>query len=392
MGDSKGRRPDADALRRLLAAEGDSVAGLILSLVWTAGLTAAELCGMRWKDVSLERGELWLGQRRVPLETDVKERLGRLAEKMGNTPANFVLLTDVRRRPLSPSTVYQLVRRTLDREETLRGVTLKQLREDHRLRLRRQAEEAGRGDEEKEFALWKAVQAEGASPEGLAIWMLWRNGLRLQEIADLTWDRVDMGEKLLRLPRRCVSIGVTLERLLRQAQQERKRGDTDSHVLLTPKSRRPYDAARLSRSVEAVLRRFGVELRPGELSRLYERKKTEEQLLNHLEHRGSISRKEAAGRLGLSPAAAYRRLSVLTEQGRLERIGAKYYPAGTAVPAGEMEVVVCAYLKQEQGACCRQVAERLGIEVRQCRHILRRMEREGRVVKRERQYHARTAK
>jgi len=384
MADRERQQLDEEALRRLLAAEGASAAGVILCLTWKAGLSVETLCGLRWGDLLLERGELWLGQRRILLDEETVTCLRGRAGQTGGVPAAFVLSADAR-RPMSPSTVYRLARQALAREEALRGVTLKRLREDYR--LRQQAEDAGESDGETEFFLWKAVQAEGASPEGLALWMLWRLGLRLQEIVDLTWDSVDMEGKMLRLPQRCVPMGVTLERLLRQAQQESGGSTADPHVLLTPRSRRPYDAARLSRSVEAVLRRFGVGLRPGELSRLYAQKKTEEKLLHHLERRGSISRQEAAGRLGLSPAAAYRRLAALTEQGRLERIGAKYYPAGTAVSAGEMEEVVCAYLQQEEGACCRQVAERLGIEVRQCRRILRRMVSEGRVIKRDRQYH-----
>jgi len=394
MADARGKqqRVDEEAMRRLLAEEAASTAGLILCLAWTAGLSAAELCGIRWKDVSTERRELWLGERRVLLEAETVERLRRLAEEQVPAPTDFVLRTEARRRPLTETAVYQMVRQTLNREETLRGITLKKLRHDHRLRLQKKAEEAGRAEEEQEFALWKAVQAEGASAEGLAIWMLWQMGLRLQEIVNLTWDDVDLQGKKLRLPLREVSMGITLERLLRQAQQNKAQNDTHLHVLLTPRSRRPYDAARLSRSVAAVLERFGVELRPGEISRLYAKKQTEEQLLSLPGRCGGISRREAAKKLGLSSGAAYRRLLLLTEQGRLERIGAKYYPAGTTVSAEEIETVICAYLEQEQGASCRQVAARLGIEARQCRHILRRMELDGRVLKRDRQYHACTQK
>lgn len=187
-------------------------------------------------------------------------------------------------------------------------------------------------------------------------------------------------------------MGVTLERMLRQARFESEPTDPASHVLLTPKSRRPYDSARLSRRIAAVLQRFGVALRPGDLSRLHAAAQAEQQLLSCMKHSGGISRQRAAKWLNLSSDAAYRRLSGLTEQGRLERVGAKYYPAGTTVPAAEIEAEVCAYLEREQGACCRQVAEQLGIELRQCRHILRRMELDGRVIKRERQYHTRTAK
>lgn len=376
-GKGPSRDIDQAAMERLLEDCGASAAGVILRLTWQAGLTVEELCALRWRDVSLTEKALWAGQRRVALEEEsvhcLQTRLE--ARRAGDEP--FVLLTDRRRRPMQPDAVYRLARRTLDREERLRGVTLKMLREDHRRRMRQERDGAD------EYALWKVLQTEGASTAGIALWLLWRMGLRLREIADLTWNDVDLKRNVLRLPGRCVPMGTTLPRLLRQIRRE---GD-NPHVLLTPESRRPYEPARLSRCVEAALRRGGVEdLRPGELSRLHARQKTEEKLLRCLERRGSLSRQEAAGQLGLSPAAAYRRLAALTQGGMLERIGGKYYPAGAAVPAEKLENAVCSYLRQEKSAGCRQLAELLGIDSRQCGRILRRMEQEGRLIRRNRRY------
>ena len=368
-------------MERLLKETLHSAGGAILCLTWRAGLTVEQLCALQWNDISFVRKELWAGHRRVPLEEDTVRCLQSRLQHRRAGDAPCVLLTS-QHKPMLPVSVYRLARRMLDREPALRSTTLKLLREDYQIQHRRE-EQGGAADE---YMLWKILQAEGTSPAGVALWMLWRMGLRLREITELTWDAVDMEQGVLHLSGREVSMGVALPRLLRQVRQTRQVEDAP-YVLLTPRSRRPYDPARLSRCVGAALRRGGAEgIRPGELSRMHLQRETENKLMLRLEQRGKLSRQEAAGQLGLSAAAAYRRLAALTQRGKLERIGAKYYPMGTAVPEKEAERVVCEYLERENDACCRQLADLLGIESRQCGRILRRMELEGRLTRRNRRY------
>lgn len=63
--------------------------------------------------------------------------------------------------------------------------------------------------------------------------------------------------------------------------------------------------------------------------------------------------------LNLSEAAAYERLRQLTVQGRLVRVGRKYYPAGQVVPPDRQYDVIRVFLercgsayRQDLAPCC----------------------------------------
>ena len=83
------------------------------------------------------------------------------------------------------------------------------------------------------FLLWKLLQTEGSSPVGLALWMSWKLGMQAREIVALTWSQVDLDRGVIHLPDRDLTLGITLRRLLRTAQNRRREGD-DPHVGTTP--------------------------------------------------------------------------------------------------------------------------------------------------------------
>ena len=109
-----------------------------------------------------------------------------------------------------------------------------------------------------EFRLWQILQREDCSTVGLALWMSWKLGMQAREIVALTWSQVDLDWGVIHLPDRDLMLGITLRRLLRTAQNRRRKGD-DPHVLLAPNSRRPIDQPRLSKLVRTALIRGGLE-------------------------------------------------------------------------------------------------------------------------------------
>ena len=176
-------------------------------------------------------------------------------------------------------------------------------------------------------------------------------------------------------------MGVTLRRLLRSAWNRRAPGE-DPHVLLAPNSRRPIDQPRLSKMVRTALIRGGMEHTGlGDLCRQERRESEDTRLLTYAVEQGTISRREATALLGLSKVAAYERLRSLTEQGKLVRVGAKYYPAGQVVPPEEQYGVIRAFLSQSGPAYRQDLAELLHIGDRQCALILRHMVEDGRLVR-----------
>lgn len=410
---------DAEAMERLLEARRDTAEELILRLAWQQGLSRDEIQRLTWADVSLEEtGHLHLPDRSIPLEPACRECLERRQARLAHV-SPYVVISDRRCRPMPPESISRLARNALN-DGGLTAVTLGDLRRDFIIRQLEDhdwpyaarvsgisvstlhAQFAQYRPEEKrtepaekrtatphpdEFLLWKVLQAEGASPVGLALWMSWKLGMQVREITALTWDQVDLDRELIHLADRDVSTGATLHRLLRTV-WERRQNTAELHVLLTPRSGRPIDQPRLSKIVRTALIRGGLEnVTLGDLCR--EEKHTDEdtRLLAYAMEKGTISRSEAMELLGLSKVAAYERLRRMTRLGELVRVGGKYYPAGQVVPPEEHYDVIRSYL-EENGAAYRQdLAGLLRIGPRQCSLILKHMVRTGQLVQSGQQYH-----
>jgi hypothetical protein len=77
----------------------------------------------------------------------------------------------------------------------------------------------------------------------------------------------------------------------------------------------------------------------------------------------------------------YNRIRRLVEEGRLVRIGARYYPAGTVVPPSEHYAEIRAYFLANGGGYRKEVAELLGVELRSAEWILQSMQKQGLLTK-----------
>ena len=246
-----------------------------------------------------------------------------------------------------------------------------------------------------EAAMSRLLAEQKKTAAGLILRLAWWQGLTREEIQRLTWDDVSFPDHQLCLPDRAVpldrgvihlpdrdlTLGITLRRLLRTAQNRRREGD-DPHVLLAPNSRRPIDQPRLSKLVRTALIRGGLEtVSLGDLCREERREGEDARLLVYAAEKGAISRSEAMSILGLSKVAAYERLRQLTASGRLVRVGTKYYPAGQVVPPEEQYGGIREFLTQSGPAYRQDLAALLHIGDRQCALILKHMVEAGRLVR-----------
>ena len=407
------RRPDEQAMLRLLAEQRETAAGIVLRLAWRQGLTREEIQRLAWNDISFEGHQICLPDRTVPLEEETEGCLARRYQRLGDI-APFVVISDRRRRRMPPESISRLARTALD-QAGIRGISLMDLRHDFIIRQletsdwpyvarvsgiavptlyacfsdylpEERREAAGQRPEVDGFLMWKLLQAEGSSPVGLALWMSWKLGVQVREITALTWDQVDLAKGLICLPDRDIPLGVTLRRLLRAAQGRRREGE-DPHVLLAPNSRRPLDQPRLSKMVRTALIRGGMEnISLGDLCREERREGEDAQLLTYAMEKGTISRGEAMSLLGLSKVAAYERLRQLTARGKLVRVGGKYYPAGRVVPPEEQYGVIRDFLERSGPAYRQDLASLLHIGDRQCALILKHMVEDGRLVQEGQRY------
>ena len=405
-------RPDEAAMRRVLEAEPISPEGVILRLAWQQGLSRDEISALTWEMVSFLDDRLELPDRMIPLDPEVRTCLWRLFQAHSEV-SPYVVLSSRDRTPLRPESISRLARQALDREGQT-AVRLMDLRHDWIIRQLAdkdwpavarvsgvevpalQARFAAYVPEKKaarrsaahvdEFKLWKVLQTERDTPAGLALWLAWQLGLQAQEIVALTWEQVDFEKDCIHLSDREVPLTNALRRLLEDTRRRAPAGEP--HVLLTEHSRKPMDLPRLSRVTRAALIRGGMEdvlLR--DLRRDEGREDEDARLLSLTAARRALDRGDVMELLGLSKTAAYARLRRLTEQGKLVRIGGKYYLPGDVVPPEKHLETIRAYLEQFGFAYRQDIADLLHIQRKQCALILRRMVERGELAQSGQKYY-----
>ena len=406
-------RPDPEAMERILRNNSENAAGAILRLAWQAGLLREEIHRLTWDQVDFLDGQLLLPDRAVPIPAELSDWLRTLRESR-NRRSETVVLSDRDQKPLTPQSISRLARAALDTEGQ-REVRLIDLRHDFVLRqletkdwqevsritgleaaamkvhfaayleqkkvsTRVRREEARPLDE---FALWKLLQAERLTPAGVALWLTWQLGLRLDEIVSLRWEQVD-GETL-RLADRTVPLTSGVLGVLTDLRAAAPR---TPYILTAPRSGQPYDRTRMSKMVRTVLVKGGLDnitLRDLRLD-CDIRMGGENEVTAYLRRHSSITRNETAELLGISRSTAYNRLKQMVSRGKLTQIGAHYYLSAVVVPPERQTEVILDYLSREGFAYRQDVARILGIEPRQCRAILQRMVAAGQIAQQGQRY------
>ena len=408
--------PDAAAIERILRREGASATGVVLRLAWQAGLTRDEISSLTWSGVNLITLELYLPDRTVPLEPDTAACLTQWQALVGEY-GEHVVVSEQRKARLAPQSISRLARFALDAEGQSK-VRLLDLRYDFVLRqleahdwpyvlrisglsvttyrncladVRKgaaPAEPETHDAKEDEYNLWKLMQSEQDSPAGIALWLSHRIGLSTEEIVSLTWAQIDFDASVLHLPDRDEPLSNAVTRIL-SAERDRRATDDDSHVILTPRTRKPVTVARLSTMVRTILIRGGVETQSlRDLRRDSALEDEKRRLLDYALAHGSISRAEAMELLGLNEGRVYSRLNALTFTGELVRINFRYYPAGTVVLPEQQAEAIKQYLAENGSAYCSDIAELLHIGKRPTARLLKSMVERGELalLRREKRY------
>lgn len=406
-------RPDEGAMEQALRENSGNAAGTVLRLAWQAGLLRDEIQRLTWEQVDFLDGCLVLPDRKVPIGRELADWLRALRDGRDRSQ-EAVVLSDRDQKPLTPQSISRLARTALDKQGQ-KSVRLIDLRHDFVLRQLEEhdwqyvsritgVEAAGlnvhfaehleekkistrihRGESAQidEFALWKLLRAEGDSPAGIALWLTWQAGLRLEEIVALTWDQV-RGDRLC-LPHREVPLTGGAKKALEDlARREGREGP----VLTAPRSRQPYDRTRLSKLARAALIRAGLDnltLRDLRVDCAL-RSGGEGQILSQARRQGWTTRNDVCALLNVSRTTAYNRLKQLVNRGRLTQVGARYYLPENVVPPEKQEAAVLEYLEREGFAYRQDVARLLGIGVSQCRPLLQRMLAEGRIFQNRQRY------
>lgn len=400
-------RPDEESMERMLQKNFDNAAGVILRLAWQAGLLRDEIQHLTWAQIDFLDNRILLPDRSVPIPDEFADYLIALRDSR-NRRSEIVVLSDRDKKPLTPQSISRLARTALDAEgqTAIRLIDLRHdfvlrqleehdwqyvsritgieaaamnvhfaahLKEKKKVSTRIQREETVQIDE---FALWKLLQAERTTPAGVALWLTWQLGLRLEEIVTLRWAQIE-GETL-RFPDREVPLTSGVLGVLNEL---RASAPESEYVITAPRSGQPYDRTRLSRLVRATLVKGGLDnvtLRDLRLD-CDIRVGGENEVISWLRRKKSITRSEAADLLGVSRSTAYNRLKQMVKRGRLAQIGMRYYLRSAVVPPERQEAEILAYLEREGFAYRQDIARLLKIDPGQCRPILQRMIAAGQI-------------
>lgn len=359
-------RPNKEAMHRLLAKYVNRVEELIFRLAWQAGLTRQEILDLKWSEVSLEEGMIHLPRRSVPIVDELRICLdARRVETAGKHPAfdsPYVIITDGLPRHPTKIHLSRLVAAAIKEEESLCSLRLDDLRNDFIIRilennpttyamevagLNRVSINATFADylpptskkvkkahtsfssEDKERLL-KIIRDEGSSPVAIALQLALELGVPLINMISFTWNQIDFEKKTLLWNGEVYPISEDLAGILCAAFAKRTPGDAP-HILLQPRSRRPYDSDRLSKIARNTLIRGGLEhvhvdtltrasrksVKPKDLKR--------EKIIAYVREHGSIQNKNVIELLQVSNMTAYRYLAQMAEQGLLVKERQKYY-------------------------------------------------------------------
>jgi len=409
-------RPEEEAMNRILAQNSENAAGVILRLAWQVGLLRDEIQHLTWAQIDFLDRRIVLPGRSVPLPEELCCWLEALRDAR-NRRSEVVVLSDRDQKPLTPQSISRLARTALDREgqtdirliDLRHDFILRQLEEhdwqyvsrisgveaaalrvhfaehlkEKKVSTRIRRKEPAQIDE---FALWKLLQAEKTSPAGVALWLTWQLGLRLEEIIALRWEQVDFKAEALYLQDRRVQLTSGVLKILTQLRQELP--SSAAYVVTAPRSGNPFDRTRLSKLVRATLIHGGLDnvtLRDLRLD-CDIRIGGENQVVAYVREHQGVTRNEAAELLDVSKTTAYNRLKQMVRRGKLTQIGARYYLHDTVVPPERQTQVILEYLTKEGFAYRQDIARLLQIDPRQCRPILKRMIDEGKIVQDRQKY------
>lgn len=405
-------RPDEDALLRVLSQNDKTAAELIIRLAWQAGLNRPQIHALTWNQVSLDTAEIHLSTHTVPIHPDLLACLQHQRQRPSSQKSEYVVLTDARRFHPHSGSISRIATDALKKEEALKNVSLSDLRDDFIIRMVQQhgkkytVQIAGiaMGTLHAKFGkyvsqsrgtvtegnpspkapintdrLLELLTAEGSSPAAISLWLSWKQNMTLKEITSLTWNQVNFEANTLHLEKRDSIMHPIVAQLLKELSNSGE--DANSHVLLTPKSKKPFRVERLTVVIRNALCRYGLNsLYVGSLPYLDKQLEEEQKILQYIQENRFITRKNTVSLLNTTENIAWKTLNRMTQQNKLVRTGLRYYIPGTVVPPEEQPAAIIKYLKEVGTSTCGDIAEMLHTEKRACAWVLHKMVEEGSII------------
>lgn len=400
-------QPNEEALKKCLQGHSNDANGVTVRLAWLAGLTRGEIYELTWEQVDYEKQLLHLPDRDVPLCDDLAQSLKKWS-KFSDGKLPYVMVSRRQKKHIMLQALTRLVKDVME-EIGQSEVGLLDLRYDF---MRREllihdwpyvlrvtgfsvttyrnkiagmfetasAPETSLDKETEEYLLWKILQSNKDTPEGIALWLSWQMDLISREIVELTWDQVDFVTNELRLPTRILTMTKAVSGILYNEHAKRTEAD-DAHVILTPKSRKSVDVARLSAMVRTLLVRGGIETKSLSVMRANANmRRDKKELMDFVREKGCVTIKSTMERFGYTESAAHNRLHALVEDGELTHVSSGYYPSDCIVPPEQHAQAVLEHIGAQGVAYCADIAALLHIGKRPAAKLLTALVREGKLT------------
>ena len=404
---SEFHQPNEEALRECLQKHRSDAGGVAVRLAWLAGLTRGEIYELTWAQVDAEKQMLHLPDRDVPLCGELTQCLGEW-RAFADTDLPYVMVSRRQKKHIMLQALTRLVKDVME-ECGQDEVGLLDLRYDflrrellahdwpyalrvtgfsvttYRNKIARifaaaSAPETRGGMETEEYLLWKILQSSKETPEGIALWLSWQMDVLTREIVELTWEQVDFDTNELRLPTRTLTMTKAVSGILHHEYAKRTEAD-DPHVILTPRSRRPLDVARLSAMMRTLLVRGGIETKSINVMRARANlRRDKQELMAFVRERGCVTIKEVRERFGFTESTAHNRLHALLEDGELTHVSSGYYPSERIMAPEKHEQAVLDYIAAQGVAYCGDIAQLLHIGKRPAAKLLAALVREGKLT------------
>lgn len=403
-------RPDEEKLWTLLEENPYELSTVVIYLAWREGLTRREIWELRWDQVDYDAGFLRLPDRSVPLEERTARQLQYWRSALGaNRDISYVASSLKRRSLVAEQSISRLARTALD-GAGMEDVRLIDLRHDYVRRMLETydwtyalrvagisvttyralyAAESGHGNptvpsetpaDEKAEQMWRLLQENRGSAAGIGLWLSQQAYLKHDEIIGLTWDMVDLERGILHLERGDIYMIKEVIDVLREEKARRAPGD-DPHVILSPKSRKPIDRARLSTIMRDLMVHGGLEdVYANTLRYSAEMERERERILSQARLAGGVTRKDVERLLGVKPFVAYSRLADLVQDGLLVGTSKGYFPAEQTIPPEKREEAVTELIAERGSITAREAAELLHTGKYTANRLLRHMVAAGDLV------------
>ena len=383
------------------------LSSVVIHLAWREGLFRREIHNLRWDQIDYDAASVRLPNRTVPLEGKTARQLRmwhNLIDSSGDT--EYVACSTLTHRRMAEQSLSRIVRDALD-SIGMKEIRLIDLRHDFVRRIMEQYDyndalkltgeslttyrikyrgnrhyelptyPSEQTDETDEQKLKRALEENRTGAAGVGLWLIHVAGLSLHAAKDLTWDQVNLERCVLLLDQSEVPITEDLAEVLRNEKPGRSAED-DPHVLLTPKSRKPMDVARLSTITRDILIRYGLaNMRGNKLRGSIQKDKVRQQIERFAEERRQIIRQDVEAEFQLSKGLAYSYLSELVEAGKLIHTSKGYFPASLVPPYDEWPSVIKQQIQERGTATVEELAEFLHAGKYSVRRLLRKMATAG---------------